>query len=240
MKTRAALKAEVKQLFSGAWWRAALLCLVASLSIFYRDASGMYKFINSWGITGFDWVGWLDWDTSETTAALLISTIFGVIVYFVQEVFIVGASYALLDASRAPKRQLPTITAATVGFAKQYRWSIVGLIIFKALLVFLWSLLLIVPGIIKAYAYTQTYFVYKDMLAATPAGQPRPTYRAAITRSRALMKGRKFDYFVLQLSFIGWQILAILTAGLGEFWLMAYRLATNAHFYDDLVMSAKR
>lgn len=240
MRTRAVLKAEVKQLYSGAWWRAALLCLVASLSMFYRDASGIYKFINSWGITGFDWVGWLDWDTSETTAALLISVVVYVVIQFVQEFFIVGASYALLDGTRDSQRQLPAVADATVGFAKQYGWSIVGLIIFKTLLVFLWSLLLIVPGIIKAYAYQQTYFVYKDMLANTPAGQPKPTYRAAITRSRALMKGRKFDYFVLQLSFIGWRLLAILTAGLGDFWVMAYMLATNAYFYDDLVMSTKR
>lgn len=94
----------------------------------------------------------------------------------------------------------------------------------------LWSLLLVVPGIIKALAYSQTNYILKDMQAAgikiTPTG--------AIAASRQLMVGHKGEYFLLQLSFIGWALVATLTFGIGFLWLAPYIQATNAAYYRNL------
>lgn len=56
----------------------------------------------------------------------------------------------------------------------------------------------------------------------------------AITASRKLMQGHKWEYFVLQLSFVGWGILAVCTAGIGFLWLAPYIQATNAAYYRQL------
>ena len=101
---------------------------------------------------------------------------------------------------------------------------IFGTILLETAYVILWALLLIVPGIIKAISYSQTYFVLKD--------NPELSFNAAIERSMAMMEGRKMQYFLLQLSFIGWIILAMLTFGLLTLWVNPYISATNAHFYE--------
>lgn len=88
----------------------------------------------------------------------------------------------------------------------------------------LWALLLIVPGIIKAISYSQTNFILKD--------QPELKYNAAIERSMAMMKGHKMEYFLLNLSFIGWVLLGILTFGIGMLWVTPYMTTAQAHFYD--------
>ena len=79
--------------------------------------------------------------------------------------------------------------------------------ILQCLYIFLWTLLLIVPGIIKSLSYSQTYYILKDY--------PELKYNAAIELSMAMMKGHKFDYFYLTLTFIGWILLGILTLGIG-------------------------
>ncbi|CAI3395451.1 hypothetical protein CIRMBP1220_01485 [Enterococcus cecorum] len=94
-----------------------------------------------------------------------------------------------------------------------------------------WSLLLIIPGIIKGYAYSQAEFVYYDLYEKT--GE-RPDLLECLKRSEQMMKGHKFEFFVLDLSFIGWQILCFLTLGLGYLWLNPYTYMTKAVFYNEL------
>lgn len=91
---------------------------------------------------------------------------------------------------------------------------------------FLWSLLLIVPGIIKAYSYSMTPYVLKD--------RPDLSYDAAIEESMRLMSGHKMKLFLLDLSFIGWIILCLLTLGIGFIFLMPYMECAHARFYEDL------
>lgn len=91
---------------------------------------------------------------------------------------------------------------------------------------FLWSLLLIVPGIIKALSYSMTPFVLKD--------NPELSGNAAIEKSMRMMDGHKMDLFLLVLSFIGWAILSMFTFGLGFILLIPYMMTSLAHFYEDL------
>ena len=93
------------------------------------------------------------------------------------------------------------------------------------LFTFLWALLLIIPGIMKAFSYALTPYILLD--------EPELTARQAITRSCEIMQGRRWKLFCLSLSFIGWGILSILTFGIGILWLVPYMNASVAAFYED-------
>ena len=90
----------------------------------------------------------------------------------------------------------------------------------------LWSLLLIVPGIVKFYAYSMTPYILID--------NPELSANQAINLSKKMMKGHKFDLFFLQLSFIGWIFLSIFTLGTALLWVIPYMTTAQAAFYQDL------
>lgn len=90
----------------------------------------------------------------------------------------------------------------------------------------LWTLLFIVPGIIKGLAYSLTPFIVKD--------NPQLSPNQAINLSMKMMKGHKFDLFYLYLSFIGWILLAMLTLGIGLLWVIPYMQTSMAAFYLDV------
>ena len=92
--------------------------------------------------------------------------------------------------------------------------------------IFLWSLLFIIPGIIKMFSYAMTPYILEE--------NPELSAGEAIDRSRAMMKGHKFDLFWLWLSFIGWFILSLLTLGIGGLWLGPYQQTAIAAFYEDV------
>lgn len=91
---------------------------------------------------------------------------------------------------------------------------------------FIGILLLIIPGIIVALMLSQTAFILKD--------DPTISAADAMKKSKAMMDGHKADLFWLDVSFIGWIILSILTCGLGFILLLPYIQTTLAHFYEDL------
>ena len=92
----------------------------------------------------------------------------------------------------------------------------------QAVYTFLWSLLLLIPGIIKHYSYA----ILKD--------ESELCNNAAIERSMAMMEGNKMKLFLLDLSFIGWAILCLFTFGIGFFVLQPYMQVSHAAFYEDL------
>ncbi len=100
-----------------------------------------------------------------------------------------------------------------------------GTVFLKNIYIFLWTLLFIIPGIIKSYSYMLTEYILRD--------NPDMKFNAAIERSMAMMKGHKFDLFYLHLTFIGWALLSFLTLGIGFLWLTPYAYAAQAHFYED-------
>lgn len=96
----------------------------------------------------------------------------------------------------------------------------------RVLYIQLWTLLLIVPGIIKSISYSQTSFILLEDPTLSPS--------EAITKSRKMMYGFKWRYFKLQLSFIGWFILSLFTLFIGFLWLVPYVQASLANFYCEL------
>ena len=105
-------------------------------------------------------------------------------------------------------------------------WGNVVLTMFlRGLFTFLWTLLFIIPGIVKAYSYRMVPYLLRD--------HPELSGTQAITVSRQMMKGHKGDAFVLDLSFIGWLILSALTCGiLHVFYVGPYIYATDAELYE--------
>lgn len=92
--------------------------------------------------------------------------------------------------------------------------------------IFLWSLLLVVPGIIKSYSYAMVPYLLAD---------PDVTDDDVITRSRQMMDGHKWELFVFQLSFLGWIILGTLTLNiLNFFYTIPYLQLATAGFYQEL------
>jgi len=101
-----------------------------------------------------------------------------------------------------------------------------GAYLLMVVFVFLWTLLFIIPGIIKALAYSQTFYILADDKSVGA--------KESLEKSEAMMKGYKWKYFLLGLSFIGWFILSILTLGIGFLWLGPYAQVCFAEFYEDI------
>ncbi len=94
----------------------------------------------------------------------------------------------------------------------------------------LWTILFIIPGIVKSYAYSMAYFIKLD--------HPEYTATQAITESRKLMKGHKMNLFLLDLSFLGWMIVGALCLGIGTLWVTPYQYAARAEFYKEITGNA--
>ena len=102
----------------------------------------------------------------------------------------------------------------------------VWLYIITNFFVFLWSLLLIIPGIIKTFSYSMASFILAD--------NPELTAREALEESKRIMEGHKFDLFVLQLSFFWWYLLGAITFGIAYVYVVPYFEATMTNFYNEI------
>lgn len=109
---------------------------------------------------------------------------------------------------------------------------IFGTMLLQSVYTFLWSLLLVIPGIIKQFSYAMTPFILKD--------NPELKFNGAIEKSMAMMRGYKWKLFCLCLSFIGWAILCVLTLGIGYLWLGPYIQQSLAHFYLEVKAEYER
>ena len=105
------------------------------------------------------------------------------------------------------------------------RLFLLGLI--QAILIMLWSLLFIIPGIIKACAYSQAFNLAVD--------HPDWDWKQCLDESQKMMKGYKWKYFCLNLSFIGWIIVGAILCGIGTLWVTPYMQAACTEFYLELV-----
>ena len=95
----------------------------------------------------------------------------------------------------------------------------------------LWSLLFIIPGIVKYYAYAMTPYIMAE--------KPNLSINEAITKSREMMKGHKWQLFWLDVSFTGWMLLSIVTLGIALVFVWPYYSAARAEFYKEIKKSAK-
>lgn len=133
----------------------------------------------------------------------------------------VGMSIFSLSISRNKEAKLEQIF---YGF-KRFGRSLAAYLL-MVLFTLLWALLFIIPGIIAAISYSQTFYILAD--------DETITAREAVKKSKKMMYGYKWKYFCLGWRFIGWALLSILTLGIGFLWLAPYVNISRAKFYDDV------
>lgn len=141
---------------------------------------------------------------------------------FLRNPLLVGGSRFFMENHSCDAK----VEAFGVAFRGAYS-NVVFTMFLRDLYVFLWSLLLVIPGIIKSYEYRMVPYILAD--------NPSIDREEAFELSRRMMDGNKWDAFVLDLSFIGWYILSAFTAGLlGVFYVNPFKFQTDAELYMAL------
>ncbi|GHT49496.1 membrane protein [Bacteroidia bacterium] len=144
---------------------------------------------------------------------------------FVSLVVAAPMSFGFIKFIISLKRDADTDVATVFSGFKQFP-RVFAAYFLQMVLIFLWSLLLIVPGIIKSFSYSQTFFILADDDKISPYD--------AILRSKELMYGYKWKYFCLTCRFIGWAILCCFTFGIGVIWLLPYMQMSCLNFYEEV------
>ena len=135
--------------------------------------------------------------------------------------FEIGIAFFSLSISRNQDAKLEQIFQGFKNFG-----TALGAYLLRSLFIFLWTLLLIIPGIIAAISYSMTFYILADDNSIGAMD--------AIDKSKKMMDGYKWKCFCLGLEFLGWALLCILTLGIGLLWLIPYYHVSMAKFYDDL------
>lgn len=157
-----------------------------------------------------------------TAFAALLAVIMAVVRVVVGYALIVGGSRFFIV------NQTENASAGTIGygFTCGSYGNIILTMFLRDLFTALWSLLFIVPGIIKSYEYRMIPYILAE--------NPGMNYKEAFQISKQMMYGQKMDVFVLDLSFIGWRILESITFGVvGLFYVEPYYQATFAELYAE-------
>lgn len=236
-EVRQQLKADAREKMSGNWLYLVLVTLPAVMFSWIGDRAfnrfdalsavnnvssmDVHEFSNTFG----------DGSLFNLTTPSMMSfgdgTAMGILAFFAAT----AATYSLLDYSRAEKKlPHPFLQAIEAYKTKGLFAGTIAVAVLQLIRTVLWTFVFIIPGIIKSFSYSQAFCVLKD----AKANGEDIRYRDAITRSRELMDGHKWEYFVLQLSFLGWSILAYLVLGLGMIILLPYMYLTYAGYYDYL------
>lgn len=151
----------------------------------------------------------------------LAAIVFGVLYFVLSSV--VGVGYArfnleLIDGEEASIGSLFTY------FSYWKNTAMAKLL--QAVYILLWSLLLIIPGIMASYSYAMTKYILAE--------QPELTAKEALALSKKMMYGNRWRLLCLQVSFIGWALASALTMGIGVLWLVPYMETATAAFYREI------
>ncbi|MDE6546550.1 MAG: DUF975 family protein [Lactobacillus sp.] len=225
--TRAQMKQAAKDQLRGNWGWA--ICL----TIFAWLVNAVIMDLNRWIWTGKDFTYTIlrfnkenliqGYKPGYNLSEIIVSLITGLILW--------GVAYTILDFVETGKMETWYSGIFSAYSNGRFKNSLFTLFMTN-LFVSLWTILFIIPGFIKGYSYAMTPYILKDKFSA---GQTDIGATEAITESRQLMNGHKMDLFVLDLSFIGWGLLGLITLGIGFIWITPYYRQTKANFYRSLV-----
>ena len=156
------------------------------------------------------------------SGVVMVSAIIGALFsIFVTNAITVGVSNYFIKNTYSK----PSFGDAFSGFKVKYG-RYIGTLLLAGIKTVLWTLLFIIPGIIKSYEYAIIPYILAD--------DPEISSKDAFKKAKEMMKGNKWRLFKLELSFFGWFILCVLTVGMGTFFLIPYVNAANAEFYAEL------
>ena len=162
-------------------------------------------------------------------AVLIYSIIISVGSYFLIGIILLTGpmEYGLCRILTATARGKNEIDFANLFDAfKEDFGGTVALGFFKSLFLCLWTLLLIIPGIVKSYSYAMATYIQQDA--------EDKNWKTCIDKSREVMNGKKWKLFCLDLSFIGWYIVGFLCLGVGVLFVQPYHLQARTEFYEDV------
>ncbi|MBM7691074.1 putative membrane protein [Peribacillus deserti] len=207
------IKNEAKRSLNGKWGAAVLVTFIFFLF------NTLLSFFGEILIAG----GLNEWWNQEQTP--IEANLFNIILSIILLPLSTAFYWVFLHVSRHESIKVSQLF--TIYSNGKWVLKIIGASILIAIFLVLWSLLLIIPGIIKSFSYSQTFFILRD--------RPELSILEAITESKKLMKGYKWKFFLMNLSFIGWAILCIFTLGIGLLWLAPYVTTSMAVFYNYLI-----
>ena len=215
--SRAELKRDAKEKLKGNWGTVIIVIIIVGAITFFCNQAVMSLF-------GKDIdTEFLGGDTvkmkSLSSPGLLVNV---VVSCAIAAFFGLGQSKVFLKVSRSEKPSVEDVFSMGKYFVPAFIAAFV-----TALFVGLWTLLLIIPGIIASYRYKLYQYVLLD--------NPDMKAMEVVSRCKEMMVGHKMDLFVLELSFLGWMILGLFTLGLLYLWLTPYMNVTVANFYNDIV-----
>lgn len=166
---------------------------------------------------------------SLAMSVLLIGLLLFVVMSTLLEFLTTSFHFASYDVVKQEDATILNWPRTLQVFHHQGTWQLAQLLLLKNIFVILWTLLFIIPGVVKGYAYSQAIYLYKEDIAQN--GHPTKRVIDYITASRQLMHNRKFERFIVDVSFIGWYIVAALTFGIGLLWLLPYVSGTYAAYH---------
>ena len=165
--------------------------------------------------------------------ALVVALIYGLILGAVSwtvvgVILLVGPltfGISAMFLKQARDGQKMSVADLFAGFSSDFGGTVVlGLL--EAVFVFLWSLLFVIPGIVKAYSYSMIFYIKAD--------HPEYDWHQCFAESKRITKGHKGDLFVMDLSFLGWLIVGSLCFGIGTLWVEPYMMAARAQAYEAI------
>lgn len=222
MWTREQIKSRAKDVLKYSYWPAFLVTIVMGITSGNSGgSSGNYtKIMNSGGQLFGE-------STTEIMLVLLAFAGVAVGILLFIKIFLgyaleVGGMKFFIEASES------NVSLSNLGYCfKEGRFFKVLLtMLLKDIYIFLWTLLLIIPGIIKGYSYGMVPFILAD--------NPKIGYNRAIELSKNMTDGEKMDIFILDLSFIGWYLLGTLACCIGVLFVQPYYYATRTELYFEL------
>ncbi len=228
MWSRADLKYHAKNVLRGHYWKAFLVSFILALVTGGSGGGGGGQGGVNYTYNVNDPVGGFDF--AEVFPFLMIG--FGI--FIVVMIFAFAFKFFLANPLEVGGRKFfvrlrhgkSDLNALGMVFNRDHYMNVVKGMFRRDLFIFLWSLLLIIPGIIKSYAYRFVPY----LLAENPDMEPA----RAMEISQAMTYGEKWRMFVLDLSFIGWYFLGMLAFVVGTFFVHPYYNATQAELYDYL------
>lgn len=214
--TRKELKDNAKQSLRGNWGWAIIVFLITAIIFGIFTGAGH----------------WLDEtyiNYDGTNIFYQFASPIGSILLWIGSFIGLSRNIAFLELRDDQKEEKPYMAAFSVFTENRFGPELINFVL-VSIFTFLWTWLLIIPGIIKAYSYSMTPYIVKDMVASGK----QVSATDGINASQELMKGHKLALFIFDLSFLGWNILAAITCGIGYLWVTPYYQTAKANFYRHI------
>lgn len=212
MKSNPQIRQEARQKITGNWLTLALivfLIMLLSCAFQWKDVVDSIKHPFSNYSAGFNWHSSASWVT----------------VLFLVTPVTYSVLWACLKLLRGEKSRIKVEDMfCAFGEGRYIKLVVLGFLI--KIFTLLWTLLLIIPGIIKAISYSMAPYILLD--------NPEMSVMDAIDESQEMMRGHKMDYFLMMLGEIGFGLLSIVTLGIALFWIEGYYYVAYSNFYLSL------